>query len=151
MTHHRSGKEELVIIMGVTANGNPGTQLRNSIDGTLSILGHEVDDAMQKVMDEVGEEGASRLRIRSQELFGNKSKYARGWKYESQKRIRGKLVSVIRNTTQPQLSHLLEFGHPIFNQYGETKGHSPAIEHIEPVNKWVQEELVKRFKDEIQK
>lgn len=153
MTHHRKGNEELVIYMGVDSKGNPGTRLRNTVNATLGLLGHEVDEAMQKVFDEVGEEGAARLRERSQELFGRgrHSKYARGWKYERQKRIRGKLYSLIRNTTEPQVAHLLEYGHPIFNQYGATKGHSPAIEHIEPVNQWVQEELVKRFQEELNK
>lgn len=59
-----------------------------------------------------------------------KGKYAKGWK---KKRIkRGMSVSyIVYNADNPGLTHTLEHGHIVKNQYG-TYGRAKAIVHIKP-------------------
>jgi len=147
--HRRTSKETLVISMGLTSNGDPVAKLRNTVNGALASLGIEVDEITAEVFKEVGEEGAAQLRDVSKRMFKGKGKYARGWKYEVMEMKRsGRLYSVIRNTTQPQLAHLLEYGHPIVRN-GRVVGQAQAYEHIEPVNQWVQKELETRLKQSL--
>lgn len=144
-THKRTGKEEAVIVLGATGNGQPAALMRNLVNGALDQLGIRVDDVMQEVIDEVGEEAAAKLRESSPKRKGkSKHKYAKGWIYDSGKTYRNKKVAMVRNKNQPQLTHILEFGHPIVKK-GKVVGNAPAQEHIKPVNDWAQSELVKRY------
>ena len=145
--HHRNGKEELVIVLGKNHGGNQANALVREVNYALNALIGEVDDDTQEVFDEVGKEAADRLKDYSNSMGWKK--YARGWKYERQKAMKGKKLSLVRNTTQPQLTHLLEYGHPIFNQYGETNGQARAFEHIAPVNDWVQSEITRRLQEKL--
>jgi len=147
-THHRTGREETVIVLGANGSGQAKSLVR-TVDYALNALIGEVDDDMQEVFDEVGEQAAQQLRAESEKH--DWKKYARGWTYEKQKTLKGKKLSFVRNKTQPQLTHLLEYGHPIFNQYGQTKGTAKAFEHIAPVNDWVQKELVARLEQQLKK
>ena len=143
--HKRTGKEQAVISLGVGKDGNPAATFRNMVNGCLQQLGIEVDEIIQATIDEVGEEGAKRLQNDSARLFGGTGKYAKGWVYSNKLKFRDKKVAVIFNKNQPQLCHLLEFGHPIFNQYGKTEGYSAPVEHIEPVREWCEKELTQRL------
>ena len=143
--HHRNGNEEVTIVLGKGSKDLSAVQ--RQISNAVNELIGDVDELTQEVFDEVGQEAVNRLRTDSESRKWRK--YARGWKYEKQKTIKGKRKSLVRNTTQPQLTHLLEYGHPIFNQYGETKGQAKAIEHIKPVNDWVQSELPKKLEEKI--
>lgn len=59
-----------------------------------------------------------------------KGKYARGWKVK--KMYDAGLVSyVVYNGNNPGLTHTLEHGHVVKNQFG-TYGRAKAIPHIEP-------------------
>ena len=145
--HHRNGKEELVIVLGQNHGGNQANALVREVNYALNALIGEVDDDTQEVFDEVGKEAAAQLETRSRDKGWKK--YARGWEDERQKSIQDKRLSLVRNTTQPQLTHLLEYGHPIFNQYGETNGQAKAIEHIAPVNDWVQSEITRRLQEKL--
>ena len=120
-----------------------------TIDYALKELIGEVDEDMQKVFDEVGEEAARQLR---EDCENRKwGTYAKGWKYERQKTVRGKKLSLVRNKTQPQLTHLLEYGHPIFSHGKKTSGYAKAHPHIETVNEWVQAELPRKLEQIIKK
>lgn len=148
--HRRTGKETLTISMGLSSSGDPVAKLRNGVNGALQALGIEVDEITAQVFDEVGKEGADRIReeIKRAGIKG-KGKYARGWVYEViQEKYSGKIFAVIRNKTQPQLAHLLEYGHPIVRN-GRVIRQAKAYEHIEPVNQWVQKELETRLKQSL--
>ena len=149
-THHRNGREETVIVLGPGVSGQ-GKSLVRTIDYALKELIGEVDDDMQEVFDEVGEEAARRLQEISSTMFGGKGNYAKGWKYERQKTVRGKKLSLVRNKNQPQLTHLLEYGHPIFSHGKKTKGYAKAHPHIETVNEWVQAELPRKLEQILKK
>ena len=145
--HRRTGKEEATIVLGAK-DGKPVALLRNLVNGALDALGKRVDDTMQEVIDEVGKDGAKKLKLVSSQKFKGKGKYARGWIYDPGKKYRNHKVAMIRNKDQPQLTHLLEFGHPIVKK-GAVVGDSPAVEHIEPVNKWCQDELTRRLAEKL--
>ena len=68
---------------------------------------------MQEVFDEVGKEAVKKLKKTSPvNPKGKQSgRYAKGWAYEKGKKYRGKSVGVVRNKTDPQLTHLLEKPH----------------------------------------
>lgn len=142
--HKRSGKEEVVIVLGADSNGKAISKLRSEINGALDAFGIHVDDLLQEVIDEVGKEGAERLQQTSPRRQGkSKHKYARGWIYDPGKKIKNHKVAMIRNKNSPQLSHILEFGHPIV-KHGTVVGNAAPIPHIEPVQKWCAEELERR-------
>lgn len=95
-------------------------------------------EEVQKVTDEaikdVAAESVEKLRNTSPK--GASGRYARGWTVKKD----GKFVRVVYNKTDWQLTHLLENGHVIKNQFG-TYGRAPAIKHIAPVEEWAASEL----------
>lgn len=140
----RQGNEEVVIVLGQGMN-NIGS-LAKTIQSELQNLGIEVDDDTQEVFDEVGKEAVKKLKATSpvNEKSPQKGRYAKGWTYEKGKRYRGKAVGVVRNKKDPQLTHLLEYGHPIVRN-GEVVGYAQPIEHIKPVADWCADEIENRL------
>lgn len=140
----RQGNEEVVIVLGQGMD-NIGS-LAKTIQSELQNLGIEVDDDTQEVFDEVGKEAAKKLKATSpvNEKSPQKGRYAKGWTYEKGKRYRGKAVGVVRNKKDPQLTHLLEYGHPIVRN-GEVVGYAQPIEHIKPVADWCADEIENRL------
>ena len=136
----RKGNEEVVIVLG-KGSTDYGT-LARTIQDELQNLGIEVDDETQAVFDEVGKEAVKKLKATSpvNEKSPQKGRYAKGWTYEKGKRYRGKAVGVVRNKKDPQLTHLLEYGHPIVRN-GEVVGYAEAKEHIRPVADWCADEI----------
>lgn len=110
--------------------------------GSVSLQMKELLDdyyeEVQKVTDEaikdVAAESVAKLRNTSPK--GASGRYARGWTVKKD----GKLGRVVYNKTDWQLTHLLENGHIIKNQFG-TYGRAPAIKHITPVEEWAASEL----------
>ena len=145
-THNRSGNEEIVIAIGGYNSGKNGS-LAKTIQEELLNVGVEVNDDMQAVFDEVGKEAAQMLRKTSPVNPKGKhsGRYAKGWTYERGKRGNGQKGSgVVRNKTDPQLTHILEYGHPLVRN-GKVVGHVEAREHIRPVADWVAQETEKRL------
>lgn len=99
----------------------------------------EVANVTESAMDSTAREGAQKLRGTSPRQSGGKhpGRYARGW---AVKKL-GKLAAVIYNRTDGQLTHLLENGHAIVNQFGTQPGRTSAIKHIKPVEEWAQSEF----------
>lgn len=151
MAHKRSGSEQIIISIGSdTGTGNFGS-LAKTINEELQALGVEVNEDMQEVFDEVGKEAARKLRETSPvNPKGSQSgRYAKGWTYESGKRAKNyKGSGVVRNKTDPQLTHLLEYGHPLVRN-GKVVGNVDAIEHIRPVADWCAEEIEKKLSKKI--
>ena len=142
----RQGNEEVTIVLGTgMSSGNYGS-LAKTIQNELQNLGIEVDDETQAVFDEVGKEAVKKLQATSpvNEKSPQKGRYAKGWAYEKGKRYRGKAVGVVRNKKDPQLTHLLEYGHPIVRN-GEVVGNAQPQEHIRPVAEWCADEIETRL------
>lgn len=103
-------------------------------DQIISILNKytiEVEEGLQEDIVDVTKEAESKLKGSSPTKTG---KYAAGWGHTKQKN-----GMVLHNKKRAGLTHLLEKGHAKRNG-GRTK----AQVHIEPVEAWVQDEMVKR-------
>ena len=146
----RKGNEEVVIVLGKGMTSGKSGSLAKTIQDELAAFGVAVSDDLQEVFDEVGKEAVKKLKETSpvNEKSPQKGRYAKGWTYEKGKKYRGKAVGVVRNAKDPQLTHLLEYGHPIVRN-GAVVGNAQAQEHIRPVAGWVAEEVEKRFENKI--
>lgn len=142
----RKGNEEVTIVLDGSMSSGAYGSLAKTINQELQNLGIAVDDDMQEVFDEVGKEAVKRLKATSPvNPKGKKSgRYAKGWTYEKGKKYRGKAVGVVRNKTDPQLTHILEYGHPLVRN-GKVVGNVEAREHIRPVAEWCAEEIDKKL------
>ena len=67
--------------------------------------------------------------------------YAKSWGYRKRKAPFGYTSYIIHNKKHYQLTHLLENGHLIKNQYG-SYGRTRPIPHIKPVEVIVQEHFI---------
>lgn len=147
--HKRTGKEQVVIALGQNKNGSVEAAVR-TITEQLAAFGVQIDDSVQEVFDEVGQEAVKQLREKSpkSETSPRRGQYAKGWRYERGKKVKGVTMSYVRNKTDPQLTHLLEFGHPIVKN-GQVVGNAEAKPHIAEVANWVAEEANKRIQQKI--
>lgn len=148
-THKRTGNEQVVIAIGQNSDGSIDAQVKTVTD-MLSAFGVQIDESVQEIFDEVGKEAVKMLKASSpvNERSPQKGRYAKGWKYERGKKVKGVTMSYIRNKSDPQLTHLLEYGHPIVRN-GTVVGTAPAKEHIAPVAEWVAAEANKRIEKSI--
>lgn len=147
-THHRDGNEQVMIVLDGQGKGMTGS-LAKTIQEELMAVGTVVDDNLQALFDSVGKEAVQKLRETSpvNEQGKHSGRYRKGWVYESGKRTKNhKASGVVRNKTDPQLTHLLEYGHPIVRN-GKVVGNSPEIEHIRPVADWVANEIESRMNE----
>lgn len=148
--HSRSGNEEVTIVIDGSMSSGAYGSLAKTIQEELQSIGVAVDDGMQEVFDEVGKEAVKKLKKTSPvNPKGKQSgRYAKGWTYEKGKKYRGKAVGVVRNKTDPQLTHILEYGHPLVRN-GKVVGNVEAREHIRPVAEWVAEEIENKLTKKI--
>ena len=148
-THHRSG-EEVVIVLGTGVSGDASAGgLAKTINEQLMQVGVAVSDEMQEVFDEVGKEAVKKLKETSPvNPKGKQSgRYAKGWVYESGKTTynnQSKIKGVVRNKSDPQLTHILEYGHPLIRN-GKKVGEVDPQEHIGPVAIWCADEIDRRL------
>ena len=149
-THNRNGNEEVVIQLGGNNTGNYGS-LAKTINESLMAVGVAVDEDMQAVFDEVGKVAAKKLKATSpvNPRGSHSGRYAKGWTYESGKKAKNhKGSGVVRNKTDPQLTHILEYGHPLVRN-GKVVGNVDAIEHIRPVADWCAEAIEQKLSKKI--
>lgn len=110
----------------------------------------EVIDDVDKAALATAKLGVKELKEKSPKSNrANGGAYAKSWGYTKEKMPFGYTLYVIRNRKHYQLTHLLENGHLIKNQYG-SYGRTKPIPHIKPVEIIVQENfldnLIKRLK-----
>lgn len=104
----------------------------------------ELAHAVKEVTEEVAKETAEELKSTSARKSG---KYARGWKVK----VEGGTVAkgakaVVHNTTAPQLTHLLEKGHVIKNQFGQY-GRTNGDGKIKEAQTKAESEYIKKIKE----
>ena len=115
--------------------------LKTEMNSILQKFGAQVDETFMKVEEGVAKDGVQELKQKSPRKKHGGGRYARGWTYK--KTANG---YVIHNKTDYQLTHLLEFGHDI-KRNGVKVGEAQPKPHIADVEKWVQEEAVKRLEE----
>lgn len=118
--------------------GEVGKQIAEILDD----FKHELDGTVKKEINMIAKESVEKLRNTSPARTGS---YARGWR--SKRQADGTVI--VHNATDYQLTHLLENGHVIRNKKG-TYGRVNGIKHIEPVEKWANEDIVRRIEKDIE-
>lgn len=108
-------------------------QLQNILDE----YSEEVKQAANDSIDKVAKQSAQKIRAGSPRRTG---KYARGWRVRREGGPGGIVTAIVHNSTNYQLTHLLERGHVIRNKKG-TYGRVPGRPHIAPVEAWANNEL----------
>lgn len=93
----------------------------------------DVDKIAGECMRETAKEAVEKLKATSPRKKGG-GRYARGWTMSEERGYTG--TDYIVHNKQYQLTHLLEHGHAVSNQYGATGRRAAAHPHIEPVEQW---------------
>lgn len=108
-------------------------QMENLLDEYVK----DVRETTDEVMKDTATEAVQKLKATSPKAKTGrrKGRYAKGWKVKKN----GKMDYVVYNSTDYQLTHLLENGHVVKNQYGEYDRWDPEAKHIEPVEQWANE------------
>ena len=102
------------------------------IKDILEDYSDDIQEGISKDAQEVAKKGVQELRATSPKRKGGKGEYSKGWKVNTDK-SRDSISCIIHNSTNYQLTHLLEKGHRIINRKGEYKGDVKAYVHIAPV------------------
>ena len=110
--------------------------IADQMDAILKEVSGDVNKAMERALQKVPKRAAAKLRDVSPK---NKGDYAKGWK--TAKTANGVTVY---NATEPALTHRLNNGHIVKNQYGQW-GRVAGDKHI---NK-VEEEFIDEFLNEV--
>lgn len=118
----------------------------DSVSVQIAELLDEYSEEVQRVTDEAIEDVADEAvqKLRSTSPVGASGRYAKGWTAKKEGSSR-----VVYNKTDARLTHLLENGHAIANQFGRY-GRVAGIKHIEPVEQWANDELLARIERELQ-
>lgn len=111
------------------------------IQDILEEYSEDIQEAINESAKEVAEKGANKLKQTSPKKSG---KYAKGWKVKVIKG-NGYVNATIHNSTNWQLTHLLEKPHAIRNANG-TWGTSKPKVHIAPV----EQECIEEFTKEVE-
>lgn len=117
--------------MGVIGVSKQMQEILKEVEG-------DVNDAIAKSLNTTGKQAKTKLQEVSPKEHGD---YAKGWTY---KRTDDKEVTVC-NSKYPGLTHLLNNGHAIVNQYGRQPGRVNGDNHIQNV----ETEFNERFEEEI--
>ncbi|MFS0783553.1 HK97 gp10 family phage protein [Bacillus sp. 1P06AnD] len=106
----------------------------NELARTLQAYSKDVEKKVKQAENKVGNEAVTEIKQNSPQDTGS---YAAGW---GKTKVDGK--TVIRNKTDPQLTHLLEHGHAK-DGGGRVSGHP----HIRPAK----EKAVRNFTEEVER
>lgn len=117
-----------------------------------SIVQEYTDDLIKKMPDlvkEVAQDTVKDLKQRASGLFGG-STYKRSFKSKKMNTSDSSKTEYTIYSTEPQLAHLLEKGHVIKNQTGQTYGMTQARAHWAPAEENANDELEKKIRESIE-
>lgn len=100
-------------------------------------------DEMKQAVRDVAKECKNQIKQKSPRLTGD---YAKGWRTEKAFENANELRINVKNATDWQLTHLLEYGHDVKNKKdGRVLGVAKAHPHVRPAEQKAQKELVKKI------
>ena len=114
---------------------------QQAIKELLDEYGEGVQGVLLSVLPEIANEARDKVMKAGQ---SNWTRYNSGWTVSEGKTGKYSVNATVHNATDYQLTHLLEYSHPM-----PQGGTSKAYTHIAPVNEWVQEEVIKKVEDRI--
>lgn len=107
----------------------------------------ELDDAIETVFSDVARETKAMLKSTSPRSNSGGKHYANGWTVDINKRAK---TTTVYNKTKPGLTHLLENGHAVKNQFG-TWGRVDGRPHIKPAEEWANAQIERRITEVLDK
>lgn len=127
---------------GLKANSANGFAVSADVDKLLNDYTVEMKRNAMNIFDNVAKEAVQQLKATSPKGRGKHSgDYAKGWAVKRQNdRNKGLATITVHNRTHYQLTHLLEYGHDL-----PQGGRAKAQPHIEKVETWSQNEVVRRL------
>lgn len=119
-----------------------GKDLMTQLNDVLQDYSKEVMDTYNTCGKEIADDTVSKLK---RVKFGryDRGKYSKSWAVKQEKSNWGTDSYIIYNKKHYRLTHLLEFGHVVKNGTKRVVGKAGAIEHIKPMEEWVQNQLPK--------
>ena len=111
----------------------------------LNDYSDDIQSAISKDAQSVAQKGVKMLRETTNTYKIRTGKYNKGWKVNTTK-SRDSISCVIHNSTNYQLTHLLEKGHRIVGRDGQLKGNVKAYVHIQPVEDY----CVKQYETDVE-
>lgn len=119
------------------------TELSVEIKNVLDEYSEELDETVQVVMMQVAKETRDMLKKTSPKTKRTGKHYANGWAIKKEPK-----TLHVYNKTKPGLTHLLENGHLIRNQYG-SYDHTTPQPHIKPAEEWANAEVMRRLTEKL--
>lgn len=117
----------------------------------LDEYGADVLSVTVSAADDTSKQARNELRKMSSGGFNDVTgRYRRGWR-ASLKKSTLSVEATVYNETDYRLTHLLENGHVVKNQYGETGASAKAFPHISEVNDWAIEQFESKLAEGIEK
>lgn len=125
-------------------------------DALISVLEEFVEEEAD-VIDEVFKETANETKDMVQNSSPGSGEYASGWEviaHHHTDAFGDSITYTVGNPKHYQLTHLLEKGHAVKNQYGEptrpnAKHRVSARRHIRPAEAWGNTTLIERLKSKL--
>lgn len=125
----------------------PVDQLSPYLRALMSDYEKDVYSFTVEATDKVSKDAMRKLRMNSTGAFKNRrGNYRRGWRAQLKKTSAGNVSATVYNKTDYRLTHLLENGHKVKNQFGGTKNSgkkkdTDAFPHIAGVEEWAIEQF----------
>lgn len=112
-----------------------------AIEQILAEYGDGCQGVLMSVLPEVADEACKKVKNAGKSEW---TVYNDGWTVDSGKTGKFSVNATVHNATRYQLTHLLEYSHPM-----PQGGSSKAYPHIAPVNDWVQDEVIKKVEEKL--
>lgn len=127
----------------------PADKFAEVINGILEEYADEAEEIIDLTVQQVAKEAQEKLKSSQTGRFKNRTgKYRRSWKVEVRK---GNLeTEAIVHAAKPhyRLTHLLEYGHAL-RRGGRHVGDVEAFRHIEDVNEYAQNAILKKLEEKL--
>lgn len=134
--------------------GIPLDRFAASIENILKEYGDQIQKDVDKAADEATKKGVQMLKATSpvNQDTGTKRKpgrYAKGWRVKKESDVIGSRY-IVHNATDYQLTHLLEFGHPL-KRGGRQYGYANAYPHIAEAEQFMIDYFEQKIREAIAK
>lgn len=123
--------------------------LSKAIINGLEEYAEVTSEGVKKAVKKTATECKNNIKAHSPKLTGD---YAKGWVTKKEFESANELRISVKNRTDYQLTHLLEYGHIVKNRPdGKVLGSASAHPHIRPAELRAKKDLMKRIEKAVKK